>query len=516
MPKSYLLGIDAGTSLVKAVIFDHEGNEIGLSREGVPVETVKQNWAEQDLEQVWQAVKNTIRKCLQENRISPSDIEGIGVAGQGDGCRLVDRQFKPVRKSILWTDGRAGDIVTTWEETGLSLEGFKINGSVVFAGAPAALLDWLRRNEPDTLAQAAHFLFAKDWIKLKLTGKIVTDPSDASRAPFDIRKTSYSPEIFKMLGIEPLFDLFPEIRPSTEIIGEVTHQAAEQTGLKAGIPVVNGMIDVVACGLGVGAVNHGQAYTIVGTTCFNGLIMNTINLEPIGIGMTLAYTFEDQILRAMPSLAGTPNVDWFVDQFCGLERKTAEEENKDFFSVLEKEISKIPAGCEGLVYHPYINPGGERAPFVKPAAAAQFFGLSSNHTKWHLLRAVYEGVAMSLLDCFEHLPISISDLMLCGGGAQSSLWCQIISDATGKTVNLPSGSELGALGVSMTTALATGIYPNIEAGVERTVKVASSYQPDEKKHRVYRELYQLYKSLYQHVWDDWDFRAKLVSRMQGR
>ena len=514
MPKPYLLGVDAGTSLVKAVVFDHGGNEVGLSRMRVPVVTSRQDWAEQDMEHVWQAVKGTIGKCLQTNNISASDIAGIGVCGQGDGCRLLDRQFRPLRNSILWTDGRAGDIITAWEESGLSLEGFKINGSAIFAGAPAAIIEWLSRNEPDTLDQASYFLFAKDWIKFKLTGKIVTDPSDASRAPFDIRQGKYSSEVLKMVGLEAFLYLFPEIRPSADIIGEVTKTAAEETGLQIGTPVINGMIDVVACGLGVGAVSHGQAYSIVGTTCFNGVIMDAIDLEPMGIGMTLAYAFDQQVLRAMPSLAGTPNVDWFVDQFCQSEKKDAKESNTELFYSLEKQISKMPVGCDGLVYHPYINPGGERAPFVKTSAAAQFFGLSSNHTRWHLLRAVYEGVALSLLDCFEKFPVSISQLMLCGGGAQSALWCQIISDATGKPVHVPGGCELGALGTAVMTALATGVYPNVETAVEQAVDLAAGYEPNLENHEIYRELYGLYKNLYQHVWDDWDLRAAILKRLE--
>jgi xylulokinase/L-xylulokinase len=216
----------------------------------------------------------------------------------------------------------------------------------------------------------------------------------------------------------------------------------------------------------------------------------------------------------MPSLAGTPNVDWFVDQFCQSEKKDAKESNIELFHTLEKQIRKIPVGCDGLVYHPYINPGGERAPFVKTSAAAQFFGISSNHTRWHLLRAVYEGVALSLLDCFEKFPVSISQLMLCGGGAQSKLWCQIISDAIGKPVHVPGGCELGALGTAVMTALATDVYPNIETAVEQAVKLAAGYKPNLENHEIYRALYGLYKNLYQHVWDDWDVRAALLKRLE--
>ena len=515
MTKPFLLGIDAGTSQVKTVIFDHDGNEVCLSRARIPVETQRTGWAEQDMDLVWESIKKTVAECLAPNNISKYDIAAIGIAGQGDGCRLVDRHYRPVRNSILWLDGRAGDIIKEWEMDRLGDSSFDISGSVMFAGAPAAILEWLARNEKKTLKEASHFLFAKDWIKLKLTGKIVTDPSDASRAPFDIRKSEYSQDIFRLLNLDHLADLFPPIRPSTEIIGEVTTEAARETGLAAGTPVVNGMIDVVACGMGVGAINHGQAYSIVGTTCFNGLIMERVDLKPAGTGMSLAYALPNHILRAMPSLAGTPNLDWFIDRFCAEEKSMAEAEQVSHFELLEKETAKISVGADGVLYHPYICPGGERAPFVKPSAAAQFFGLKLIHTKWHMLRAVYEGVALSILDCFEHIPVGVSDLMLCGGGARSNLWCQIIADATCKTVNIPTGDEPGALGASIAAALGIGIYSGIEKAIAELLSVKVAFQPNRDNNRIYRELYELYRSLYLHEWNDWDLRKKMISGLQG-
>lgn len=514
MTKPLLIGIDAGTSLVKTVIFDHDRNQVCLSRARIPVETQSAGWAEQDMDLVWESVKRTISDCLAPNNISKSDIAAIGIAGQGDGCRLIDHHYRPVRNSILWIDGRAGGIIKEWEYDRLSDISFDISGSAMFAGAPAAILEWLARHEKQTLEAASHFLFAKDWIKLKLTGKIFTDPSDASRAPFNIRKGDYSQDLFKALGLERLVNLFPPIRPSTEIIGEVTTDAAKETGLAAGTPVVNGMIDVAACGMGIGAVNHGQAYSIVGTTCFNGLIMERMDPKPVGIGMSLAYALPNHILRAMPSLAGTPNLDWFIDQFCVQEKCKAEVEKKCHFDLLERQAARIPVGAEGVLYHPYIFPGGERAPFVKPSAAAQFFGLKLSHTKWHMLRSVYEGVALSILDCFEHFPVPVSDLILCGGGARSNLWSQIISDATCKTVNIPSGDEHGALGASMAAALGIGIYSEVEKAVAELLSIKATFQPNKENHAIYRQLYGLYRSLCQHQWDDWDTRAQIINQFQ--
>lgn len=507
MKGEFVLGIDAGTSVVKSVVFDLEGKEIALSRRRVSIETPKPGWAEQDMEKVWQMVKETIAESIARANISPSSIAAIGVAGQGDGCRLLDKDFKPVRPSVLWLDGRAGEIVTRWEKEGLNEESFKISGSAVFSGAAAAVIKWLELNEPESLRKARYFLYAKDWIKFKLTGRICTDPSDASRAPIDLEKISYSDKLFNLFGISRYRSIFPEIVYSGKIIGETTRKVAEECGLRGGIPVTSGMIDVVATPLGLGVLQDGQAYSIIGTTCFNAVLSSGIIFEPLGIGMNLAYAFPGKFIRAMPSMAGTPNLDWFVDNFCTQEK----EKGEDFlYKIIEDKIKNIPTGSEGIIYHPYINPGGERAPFVKPSAKAQFFGIGLRHTRWHLLRAVYEGVALSMLDCFKHIPVEISEVRLSGGGAKSSFWSQIFSDAIGKTVKVPATSELGALGAAVMAGVAAGLYPGIREATDRLVKFSHIYEPDINNHKKYLEIYNVYKKIYESLWDSWDERYNLV------
>lgn len=513
MKKEFLLGIDAGTSLVKAVIFDVEGKEVALSRKKIAIETPRPGWAEQDMDRVWEAVKETIIESVRKAKISPSSIAAIGVAGQGDGCRLLDKNFKPVRPSILWLDGRAGEIVTQWKKEGIDEEGFKISGSTIFSGATAAIVKWLTLNEPENLKKSRYFLFAKDWIKFKLTGRICTDPSDASRGPIDIKRLCYSERLFKLLGISSSLPLFPEIIYSGKIIGETTRKAARECSLRYGIPVISGMVDVVATPVGLGVVNQGEAYTIIGTTCFNAVLSPKPLFEPPGVGMNLAYAFPGNFIRAMPSMAGTPNLDWFVENLCSEEKKKMGEE--EFYKFLEEKADNIPPGSEGVLYHPYINPGGERAPFVKPAAKAQFFGISLRHSRWHLLRAVYEGVAFSVLDCFSHIPIKVSEVRISGGGAKSPLWSQIFSDVTGKTIKVTSTSELGAFGAAICAGAAVGIYPDIRQAAKSLVKFSRIYRPNSTNHSNYLELYKLYRSIYQHLWDDWDKRRSFLKILEG-
>ncbi len=506
MREKFLLGIDAGTSVVKTVVFDIEGKEIAVSKRYVPIETPRPGWAEQDMEKVWESVKQTIVEAVAKAKISPSSIVAIGVTGQGDGCRLLDKDKKPVRPSILWIDGRAGDVVSEWKRKGLEKSSFKISGHPVFSGSPASILKWLIINEPYSLKKARYFLFAKDWIKFRLTGKICTDPSDASEAPFSLDKMSYSEELFYLFDISSTLPFFPEIFLSDKIIGKVTEKAAKECNLEKGIPVICGMIDVVATSVGLGIYNEKEAYTILGTTSFNGVLSLKPIFSPPNAGMNFVYAFPSKFIRAMATLAGTLNLDWFTENFFEKERK------EDFYLFLEKKASSIPPGSEGLIYHPYISPGGERAPFIKPSAKAQFFGMSLHHTRWHLLRAVYEGVALSILDCFFHIPVEISEVRVCGGGAKSSLWCKILCDVLGVPLKIPCNTELGALGAALTAGIAVGVYSDVKEAVEKVVRFSRIYQPQKENHLIYREYYNLYKSIYEHLWEDWDKRDRLKKK----
>ena len=161
-----------------------------------------------------------------------------------------------------------------------------------------------------------------------------------------------------------------------------------------------------------------------------------------------------------------------------------------------------------------INPGGERAPFVKPSAKAQFFGISLRHTKWHLLRAVYEGVALSVLDCFSHIPVEVAEVRISGGGATSSLWCQILSDVIGKPIHVSSAQELGTLGAAIAAGAAVGLYPDIKEAAKELVKFSHFYKPNMENHSKYLEIYRLYRSIYNHLWNDWDERRSLLRKLQ--
>jgi len=485
-----LIGVDAGTTNIKTVAFSPDGTELArASRENEVLSSGGR--MEQDMTATWERTAETIRAVVSALP-ADTDVLGVGVTGQGDGCWLVDGDGEPARNAILWNDNRAAGIVETWAETGVTDELFDICGNGLFAGASLPILRWLHDNEPETLDRAETVLFCKDWIKYRLTGALTTDLSDASLPYLDVRTREYADGLSTIAGVPGVEERLPRLEPATTVVGEVTSAAATHTGLPAGTPVISGVIDIVASAVGSGAAQPGDSSSVVGTTALNQTILETVPTLDEPVGFTLAIT-DDRLTRAMASMAGTPNLDW----------ARAEIAATDDFAAVEREARSVPAGADGLLYHPYLSSSGERSPFIDSAARAQFSGLDPSHTRAHLLRAVYEGVALAMRDCYEHLPTEADRIVVSGGGAQSDLWCQLFADCLGTTIAVPEGSELGARGIALLAGVALDEFADIEAGLETMTAVDRSYDPRPEYVQRYDRWYEVYRATYEAMFDAW-------------
>ncbi len=505
-----LLGIDAGTSVVKAVLYQTDGTPLAMESTKLKIESVHPLWMEVDMNAVWQAVLKTVSSLVNSASVRPEEILAVGVTGQGDGCWLVTEDGSPVRSAILWADGRAADQVKAWFSDGTAESAFSVNGSVVFPGSQAAILHWLKRMEPESLAKSRWALYCKDWLHLNLTGELCTDPSDASLPFFNIAKRRYDPLLLSLYGIEDLEHLLPPVRPATQIGGRLRKEAAEQMGLAPDTPVVTGPFDIVACSIGTGTLRDGEGYTILGSTCLSGMVMSRCHPEPKDVGMTICHRDPDKWLRVMGVMMGTPNIDWFLKELGGNLHSQALTRKRSLFQHMDEAVSGIPAGAEGVLYLPYLSPSGERAPFVKATARAQFTGLTINHTDLHLLRAVLEGVAFSIRDSYEHMPVPISDIKLTGGGARSAVWPQIIADVTGKAVSIPAVEETGTLGAALNAAVAIGLFSDLGEAVHHCVRMTRRFEPDLKNRSLYDEMFGLYRKTYKTMWELWDHHQRVV------
>lgn len=498
-----LIGVDAGTTSIKVVAFSLNGEEDVRRTRETPITKPEQGWVEQDMTATWERTAEAVHEVVGALPDS-ADITAVGVTGQGDGCWLVDDDGAPVRNAILWSDGRAADYVRRWQKSGLTADIYDICGCAPFPGSSVPILNWLRDEEPGVIERADTAFFCKDWLKFRLTGERSTDFSDATLPYLDVEQTAYSDQIPNIVGVPELSNLRPPLVPAADIVGRITSVAADVTGLPEGTPVVSGLIDIAASALGSGAVDPGDSSSVVGTTSLNQTFVSSPRVDPPNVGFTIALG-DGLWTRAMASMAGTPNLDWALSELL----------DTDDFDAIEGRVRSIPVGSEGVVYHPYLSSGGERSPFLKPTARAQFTGLSPDHTRDHLVRAVYEGVALAMRDCYEHIPGQTDAVLMGGGGARSDMWCQLFADCLGRRIDVPAGEEFGAKGAALLAGVGVGLYEDIESAVAQTTGVARTYHPTPDAAEKYDVLYDLYRETYEVMFDVWDRRESVLAEING-
>ena len=482
----YLIGIDAGTTSVKVAIFSSTGEEVTVSSVENQTITTVDNHSEQDMNILWKNTQKALSEAINKSGIDPKDIISIGITGQGEGCWLLDKNGDPCRLAILWNDARAFDFVINLPQNTKDLIK-NINGSIPGTGRTSTLLAWLAQNEPEVLKKAHYCISCKDWIRYKLTGKIACEITDASAGILDLTTKQVSLEIFEALKIQEYIILIPEIINSTTIAGYTINSIEESCGLCSGIPVSGGLMDVVACPIGMGATNLGDVNTILGTACINGIVSDSFNTFEGYAGYTI---FEDNnFLCLIGSMAGMKNIEWMKNSLLESYQQLFDTE-QEFFENIDLQISNIDVGSNNIIYHPYIKESGERAPFRNPNARAGFFGISENTTIWHMVRSIYEGLALSIKDCLQgHNP---KCLFLSGGGANSVQLKQIISDCLGIPVITQTIKELGAKGAAISGGIAVGYFEDYDDALLNFQTQSLKTLPNLQNKKKYDQLYTLY------------------------
>ncbi|SFQ04239.1 xylulokinase [Amycolatopsis arida] len=469
------LAVDVGTSMIKTVVFDDTGTEVAVARQATEVRRPRPGWAEQDMTAVWEAVVDTVRQVLPT---VPGPVRFLALTAQGDGCWLVDDRGEPTGPAVLWSDGRAAGIVERWRGTGVLERAFRHNGSLTFPGLPNAILTWLAEHDPDRLARSRAALYCGGWVFLRCTGERAVDESDASAPFLDLGTRRYAPELVEAFGMEWARPLLPEVRGDDRRAGTLTAAAAARLGLPAGLPVVLAPYDVAATAIGVGATSPGQACTILGTTLCTEVVRNGSAARPAGTeepsGLTVALDSAGTVLRAFPTLAGTEVLGWAA-RLLGLAGP------RDLVEL----AGRSGPGAGGLVFLPYLSPAGERAPFLDGDARGTVWGLSLEHGPADIARAVLEGLSYVIADCVAVAGVGAGELRVCGGGASSPLWCQLIADVTGLPVVRSADTEVGAKGAFLSGMVATGAAPDLATAAARHVRVRTAAEPAPEQARRY-------------------------------
>jgi sugar (pentulose or hexulose) kinase len=504
----YLLGIDSGTSVVKSVLFDLHGNEVAIARREMPIVSRIPGGSEVDMRQVWALTAETIAEVVRS--IDARAIAAVGVSGTACGFWGIDEHGEPVRHAILWNDGRAADVLFDWQKSGFFERIFDVSGNTPFPGYPLSTLCWLNQHEPDTLARTRWLLFHKDWLRYNLTGTVHSDLSDVSYFPGDIRARTYDHALLTGAGIAHCIEKLPPAAPSEQIVGYVTTEASALTGLAEGTPVVAGAVDVVSSLLGGGAYRAGQSCSILGTSFLNTLVIPEPSFVPPGTGVQACIP-DGLWARSLVNTSGTMCIDWMVENLATDEQRAAAQNGN--YRLIEDAVRAVPAGSRGLIFLPYLNTAGIISPFAASDARGEFFGLCMEHTRADMMRAIYEGVALSMRDCYDVVRHPIDEIILVGGGARSEFWAQLFADATGKRLLIQEGTEFGARGVAILAGVGAGVYPSLGAAMSACIRPARVYTPRPEFTRLYDALYPLYTHLYQHARDAWELRRKVLAQL---
>ncbi len=486
-----VIGVDGGTTAVKAVAFDLSGGIRATHHESIPVNYGKRGEAEQDMEAIWQGVA----ACLREVRAQcPEDeVVAIGLTGQGDGAWLVDEAGVPTRPAATWLDGRAANRVNEWVSSGKAAKVLETSGTTVFGGLFPVLYEEFKEADPEMIARSATHLYCKDWLRYRLTGERLTDYTEASRTFLNVSTMEYSQDMAETLGMPDALRLLPPIVPSDGPGGVVTEEAAAETGIPAGTPVGVGMIDIAVTGPGLSAVNDGEGWLILGTTGFVGALLPNAAARRSQVSMVLATGRGKQVLEFLVPMTGTPNLDW-IRQVLGFGDRSWDD--------IEVEARTALPGSGGVVYLPYASPGGERAPFLDTAASASWMGMSLTTPTSQVLRAVYEGVAFSLIECIDTLEMK-GDLVVSGGGFRSKLLCEILADATGQRVIRQEAPEAGARGAAVLALVSAGAAADVAAAADMLKTGMEEYLPDPENYEIYRRTHEVYvaaRKAIQPVW----------------
>ena len=478
-----ILAHDLGTSGNKATLYAADGAKVGSVTVGYDARFFNGCWAEQEPEDWWRAVCTSTKRLLEETKTDPSRIAVVALSGQMMGSTPVDATGQALRPSILYCDQRAVAEERQIAERVGEARFFDIVGHRVSASYSIEKLMWVKAHEPEVYAKTAKTLCAKDFVNARLTGRLVTDFSDASSTnAFDLNAFRWSDEILAAAEIPP--EKMPEAVPSTEIIGHVTAAAAAATGLLEGTPVAAGGGDGSCAGVGAGAVKPGVTYNCMGSSSWIGLATEKIVADPERRVMTWAHCVPG-VLHATGTMqtAGSA-IKWFVEK-CGVGYDAAD---------------KVPPGANGLLFLPYLC--GERTPWWNPDARGTFIGLNLASTRAEMLRAVQEGVAVSLAyirDIFRETTDCGDELRVIGGGAQSAALVQILADACGCRVRtLKAVAEATSTGAAVTGGVACGLFPDFSV-VDRFAVTDGTVEPDAARTAFYRRRRELMCAAYSNL-----------------
>lgn len=484
----YTLGLDIGTSAVKVLLMDQNGEITAENSEEYPLFTPSPGWAEQNPADWWQASKKAIKNLISEYNIDNENIKAVSFSGQMHSSVFLDKNMEVIRPAILWSDTRTSkECQEIYQKVGGVKKLAALVSNPALEGFTAPKILWLRNNEPENYKKVEKVLLPKDYIRYKLSGKLGMDLSDAAGTLLcDVKAQSWSKELMDKLDLD--YTIMPPVLKSIDVVGTVTESAAFKTGLSTSTQVVGGGADNACGAVGSGIIKEGRVMASLGSS--GVVVAQTAEAEadPEGRIHLFNHAVPDSYYMMGVMLSAGMSFKWMKEEMY----------NNDLdYEELNNEAAQVQAGSDGLIFLPYLY--GERTPHADADARGVFFGISGKHKRGHFIRSVMEGVSFGLRDSLELIKdrgVEIEEIRLIGGGAKSKLWQQITADIFGETISLLNIEQGPAFGAAIIAGVGSGLFDNFESIVEELIEVVDEIKPIKENVEEYNKSYKVYQNLY--------------------
>ncbi len=502
MTPPYLLGLDIGTSGLKCVLIDTVGRLLASSFREYQPDLPRPDWAEQDPDVWLTAAISAAREVLEVSDIDRNSIAGLGFSGQMHSTAFLDQDRRVIRPAILWLDTRSAPQVAALNHSIGQSQFAEWIGNPVMPGFMLASLLWVKEEEPETWRRLAHALLAKDYVRLRLTGELATDFSDASStALLDVQRRAWCDELLRAVDIP--IELLPPLRSSSEVVGQLLPNIAEAMHLPVGLPVVCGAGDQEAQAVGNGIIRSGLLSSTIGTggQLFTPIeryradpqlrihtFCHAVSPRSSGDAFTQGARNDDSLWHwQAATLTAGASLRWLRDEVLG---------GQYSYQALADAAASVEPGAEGLLFWPYL--AGERTPHMNPHLRGSFNGLKLRHSWKHLARAVMEGVVFSLYDGLElmrDLGASFDQVIASGGGTKHPLWLQLQADVFDLPVRTTRTPEAAAFGAALLAGVGIGVFEDVSAACAACVRwIDEVVQPHAELTRFYREQVQRWRA----------------------
>ncbi len=504
-----ILGLDIGTTSLKAAVFDHSGAQKAVAVVEYSLLTPETTVVEAPCGVYMDSIKECMRVIAAQGSVDTRDITVVGFSVQGETLCFLDADAQPLRNAIVWMDNRAGAQADRLREHFGNEKCYEVTGQVSFEACwPVSKVMWVKENEPELYAKVRHIVLLEDYIIYLLTGKFVAEGSLLTSTEYwDIRTKKYWKEILDFVGIDEAW--LPEVHESGELVGTILPNMAEALGISPKAQISTGCLDQAAGAIGVGNIKPGIFSENIGAAL--AICVPTAELTyDLNRLMPVHYFATPDTYMMHTFTTGGMCLRWFRDGFCIDAVNMQSATGLDSYYLMDKEAATVAPGSDGLITLPHLQ--GSMAPDVNLNAKAVFYGATLKHKRAHFIRSIMESLGYIIcrnLEAIEAMGLEVKQIRTMGGGSKSDVWNQIKADITGKTLTIThSAQDTACLGAAILAGVAAGVFQSIESAVNSMVQIKKTFEPDMAKHEVYQKQYAKYKVLFSSLGELFELDAK--------